>query len=59
MSLCDLAYVMAAESLADEWIEQTNPQGPTPMIARLNFGAAHGSSPGQVIRLTLPIPEAA
>jgi hypothetical protein len=46
MSLCDLAYVMAAESLADEWIEQTNPQGPTPMIARLNFGAAHGSSPG-------------
>ncbi len=41
MGLSDLTYVMAAESLANERIEQTNPQGPTPCQIAVRRSARH------------------
>jgi hypothetical protein len=41
MGLSDLTYVMAAESLANERIDQTNPQGPTPCQIAVQRSARH------------------
>jgi hypothetical protein len=41
MGLSDLTYVMAAESLANERIDQTNPQGPTPCQIAVRRSARH------------------
>jgi hypothetical protein len=41
MGFSDLTYVMAAESLANERIEQTNPQGPTPCQIAVRRSARH------------------
>jgi hypothetical protein len=41
MPLSDLSYVMAAESLANERIEETNPQGPTPCQIAVRRSARH------------------
>jgi hypothetical protein len=41
MGLSDLTYVMASESLANERIEQTNPQGPTPCQIAVRRSARH------------------
>ena len=41
MGLSDLTYVMAAELLANERIDQTNPQGPTPCQIAVRRSARH------------------
>jgi hypothetical protein len=41
MGLSDLTYVMAAESLANERIDQTNPEGPTPCQIAVRRSARH------------------
>ena len=41
MGLSDLSYVMAAESLANERIEETDPQGPTPCQIAVRRSARH------------------
>jgi hypothetical protein len=41
MEISDLIYVMAAENLANERIDQTNPQGPTPCQIAVRRSASH------------------